>query len=188
MVGMAIFIAIIGILQLVATFIKFGPFEITLALAPIVVGAVMYGPRAGAVFGGAFGVVVLIACIGGLGGGGTVLWLANPLLTAALCLLKGALAGYAAGLTYSAASKINMYFGVVCAALVCPIVNTGIFIAAMALFYRDILISWAGDTHLIYFAIIGLTGINFLLEFGINIVLSPGILRIINAVKAAKKA
>ena len=48
MVGLAIFTAIIIVLQLVSTFIKFGPFSITLAMIPIVVGAAVYGAGAGA--------------------------------------------------------------------------------------------------------------------------------------------
>ena len=46
MVGLAIFTAIIIVLQLVSTFIKFGPFSITLAMIPIVVGAAVYGAGA----------------------------------------------------------------------------------------------------------------------------------------------
>jgi thiamine transporter ThiT len=183
MVGMAILLALIVALQIVATFIKFGSFSITLALTPIVVGAAMYGATAGAVFGGAFGIVVLAACIGGADIGGNILWVANPALTAVLCITKGAAAGFCAGLIYSAVSKKNIYAGVISAAVICPIVNTGIFIAAMSLFYSETLIAWAAGENLIYYALIGLTGVNFLLEFGINLVLSPAVVRIINALK-----
>ena len=63
MVGLAIFTAIIIVLQLVSTFIKFGPFSITLAMIPIVVGAAVYGAGAGAYLGGVFSVVVLICSV-----------------------------------------------------------------------------------------------------------------------------
>lgn len=63
--GLALFTAIIVVLQLLGSFIKFGPFSISLVLIPIVVGAAVYGPKAGAYLGGVFGVVVLIACIAG---------------------------------------------------------------------------------------------------------------------------
>ena len=82
--------AIIVVLQVVASFVKFGPFSITLALAPIIIGAALYGAGAGAWLGAVFGVVVLIACIAGWDYGGNVLFTANPLLTAALCIVKGA--------------------------------------------------------------------------------------------------
>jgi uncharacterized membrane protein len=176
---MGVFIAIVIVLQIMAGFVKFGPFPITLALAPIVVGAAVYGKNAGALLGGAFGAVVLIYCIIGVDPGGFILWSANPALTAALCLLKGILAGYAAGAVYSALSKDNVYLGVICAALICPIVNTGIFLFAMNFFYRDILIEWAGGASLIYFLFIGIAGINFLVEVAVNMALGSTIFRII---------
>ena len=63
--GLALLTAIVAVLQVVATFIKFGPFPITLALAPIIIGAALFGPKAGAYLGGVFGFVVLLACIMG---------------------------------------------------------------------------------------------------------------------------
>lgn len=65
--GLALMTAIIVVLQVVASFVKFGPFTITLALAPILIGAALYGPKAGACLGGVFGAVVLLACILGWG-------------------------------------------------------------------------------------------------------------------------
>lgn len=183
MVGMAIFVAIVVVLQIVGNFIKVGTFSISLVLVPIVIGAAIYGATAGAVLGGAFGVVVLINCINGTDIGGNMLWLANPAITAVLCLLKGILAGFVAGIVYSAVSKKNVYIGVICAAVICPVVNTGIFITAMIFLFRDTLTLWAGDSNILYYAFIGMAGINFLLEMGVNIVLSPVIIRIVNAVK-----
>ena len=58
--GLALLTAIVAVLQVVASFIKFGPFTITLALAPILIGAALYGPKAGAYLGGVFGLVVLM--------------------------------------------------------------------------------------------------------------------------------
>ena len=61
--GLALLTAIIVVLQVVASFVKFGPFTITLALAPIIIGAALYGAGAGAWLGAVFGVVVLIAFV-----------------------------------------------------------------------------------------------------------------------------
>ena len=44
--------ALVAVLQLLGQFIKFGPVSISLVLIPIVVGAALYGPTAGAVLGG----------------------------------------------------------------------------------------------------------------------------------------
>ena len=187
LVGIGIFTAIVVVLQIVGSFIRFGSFSISLVLVPIVVGAAVYGATAGAILGGAFGAVVLIYCINGADIGGNMLWVSNPALTAALCLVKGIAAGFAAGLVYSAVSKKNLYAGVICAAIVAPITNTGIFLAAMSLLYRDMLTLWADGTDLVYYVFISLAGVNFMLELGINIVICPAILRIINVVKGAKK-
>ena len=59
--GVALFTAIVVVLQLVGAFIRFGPFSISLVLVPIVVGAALYGPAAGAWLGLVFGLVVLIS-------------------------------------------------------------------------------------------------------------------------------
>ena len=104
--GLALMTAIIVVLQVVASFVKFGPFTITLALAPILIGAALYGPKAGACLGGVFGAVVLLACILGWDPGGAILWNANPFLTALVCLGKGILAGLAAGLVYRAIAAV----------------------------------------------------------------------------------
>ena len=49
--GLALMTGTIIVLQIVASFIKFGPFTITLALAPIIIGAALYGAGAGAYLG-----------------------------------------------------------------------------------------------------------------------------------------
>ena len=74
--GLALMTGIIIVLQIVASFIKFGPFTITLALAPIIIGAALYGAGAGAYLGGVFGVVVFIACVAGWDMGGNILFTA----------------------------------------------------------------------------------------------------------------
>lgn len=185
MVGLALLTAIVVVLQIIATFIKVGSFSITLTLIPIVVGTAIYGPRAGAYLGGVFGVVVVIACILGWDPYGFILWSAKPFTTILLCLFKGIAAGYVAGLLFNAIYKKHLYGGVIIAAIASPIVNTGIFIAGMALFYNEILVEWAAGSSVVYFAIIGLTGLNFVLEFGLNVVLSPVVARIINIEKKA---
>ena len=59
--GMALLTAVVVILQFLGAFVRFGPFSISLVLIPIVVGAALYGPLAGAWFGFVFGLVVLLS-------------------------------------------------------------------------------------------------------------------------------
>lgn len=184
--GLALFTALVVILQLVATLItRFTPLpvSITLTLIPIVVGAAVYGPKSGAYLGGVFGVVVLIACIFNLDLGGAILWNAQPFLTVLVCLGKGILAGLAAGGMFCLVSKKNTTVATILAAIVSPVVNTGLFLLALFFLYHDVLVTWATDSgaDIATYIITGLVGVNFLLELGVNVVLSPVIVRVIKA-------
>ena len=187
MTGLAILSAIIIVLQVFTTFVRFGPFSITLALIPIVVGAAMYGVGAGAYLGAVFSVVVVIMCITGGDVGGFMVWSANPFMCVVMCMLKGTMAGLCAGAVYKALKEKNKLLAVIMAALVSPIVNTGIFIIGMMLFFKDTLAAWAGGSDLLTYIIFGLTGVNFLVELGVNMVLSPIIVKIIEAVKKTNR-
>ena len=59
--GLALFTALIVILQLLGSFIRFGPVSVSLVALPIVVGAAVYGSVAGLWLGFVFGVVVLLS-------------------------------------------------------------------------------------------------------------------------------
>ena len=187
MTGMSLMAAIIAVLTVLGNFVRFGPFPITLALAPIIIGAAMYGAGAGAILGGVFGLVTLISGLAGWDGG-TVMYLMGiaPFACILVCVGKGIAAGWCAGLVYSAIEKKNRHVGVVAAGIVCPVVNTGVFIIGMLLFFTSALESWASGQGLIYYVIFGLTGVNFLVELAVNLVLSSGITAIIKYAKGRK--
>ena len=69
------------------------------------------------------------------------------------------------------------------AAAAAPVVNTGLFVLAMVLFYQPQLQAWAGGTAVATYIVTTLVGVNFLLELGVNLVLSPTITRLIAAGK-----
>lgn len=182
--GLAIFTALIIVLQIICTFVRFGPFSITLALAPIIIGAAMYGRKAGAYLGFVFGLVVLITGIMGWDGGVVMLMLSqNAIGCVLICLVKGMAAGWAAGIIYELLSKKNDLAAVITAGIVCPIVNTGLFIVGMLVFFMSMLTDWASGEAMLYYIIFGLTGINFVIELAVNMVLASGITRIIHAGK-----
>ena len=183
MTGLSILTAIIVVLTVVASLVKFGPFSISLALAAIIIGAALYGAPAGAYLGAVFGVVVWLACILGWDLGGNILWTARPFVTFALCIGKGAVAGLVSGVVYRAMEKKNPLTATVLAGIVCPVCNTGIFVAVLSLCYYDTLVSWSGGTDLVFYVITGLVGINFVLELLINLVLSSVIVRVVAARK-----
>lgn len=180
---LGMFCAIIVVLQLLSYVIKIGAFNLSLVLIPIVLGAYLYGPKAGAVLGAAFGITVTVCCFAGMDAGGFILVSANPLLTTAICMVKGIAAGFFAGLTAKLLKDKNDSLAITLSAVVAPIVNTGLFCTSMFLFFKDILTEWAGGTNLVTYIIVGLTGINFLIEFVLNIIAAPSLLRITKAIK-----
>ncbi|MGN0489584.1 MAG: ECF transporter S component [Ruminococcus sp.] len=186
LVGTSILAAIIIVLQIVTTYFPTKPFAITLALIPIIIGAAVFGEKAGAVLGGVFSIVVIAMCVFGVDVGGAMVWNASPILCILVCMLKGVAAGYVSGLVYRLLSKKNDIVGTVAAAIVAPIVNTGIFILGLTICFRPLLFAWAGESDVLYYVIFGLTGINFLVELGVNVVLSPIIVKILQALKVAK--
>lgn len=179
-VGIGLFTAIIVALQLLAASIKFGPFSITLVLAPIVIGSALYGIGAGAWLGAAFGVSVLIS------GDAAAFMTINPAGTVVTVLLKGMLAGLVAGLIYKALERTNKTVAVVLAGIACPIVNTGIFLAGCYLFFQEWLVSVFGTTGFAT-VVTGLVSVNFAVELGINMVLASVIVRVIDIGKKQLK-
>ncbi|MBQ9773751.1 MAG: ECF transporter S component [Clostridia bacterium] len=185
-VGTAVLAAIIVIVQLIASGIKIGPFTITLALVPIILGAVLFGPVSGAVLGAVFGGMVCISVVTGADVGGFLMFQQNPVLTLFLCILKSTAAGAVAGFVWMALRKVNEILAMAVAAIVCPICNTGILCIGIYAFYHDLVTEWAiaaDFSNAFAYIILGMVGVNFLIELAVNLVLAPAILRVIDAVK-----
>lgn len=174
----AILTAIVVVLQFMGSFIKFGPFSISLVLIPIVIGAATCGVSIGAWLGFVFSVVVLLS-------GDAAAFLAVDVVgTVITVLLKGTLCGYLAGLTYKLLANKNKIFAVIASAVVCPLVNTGIFLLGCLVFFMDTITAWAAAAGLgggvVHYMIFSLVGANFLFELLVNIVVSPIIVRLLN--------
>ncbi|MBQ1183510.1 MAG: ECF transporter S component [Clostridia bacterium] len=178
-----IFAALVVVLQFMSAIFPIGQFNLTLTLIPIVLGAVLYGPRVGAALGAIFGAVVVICCFTGLDVGGSILVQTSPILTTAVCMAKGILAGVLPGIVFNAAGKRKPYFGTVLAAISAPVGNTGLFLICMLLFFKSTLVSWAGGADTVYYIFTGLTGWNFLIELAINAVAAPLLYRVTKAVR-----
>jgi len=176
MVGISLLSAIVVVLQLLGSFIHFGPVSISLVLIPIVVGAAVYGPTAGAVLGGMFSIVVLLQP-------DTVFFHNITVIgTIVTVMVKGTLSGWLSGAVYRLLAKRNEWVAVFLAAVVCPIVNTGIFALGCRLFFWDALMILGGGDA-VTFLFTGMIGINFIAEFVTNVVCAPVILRVLKAIK-----
>ncbi len=176
----AVLTALVIILQFMGTFIRFGTFQISLVLIPIVIGAAKCGVAVGGWLGFVFGAVVL------LNGDATAFMQISVPGTIITVLAKGVACGLAAGLVYKGLEKFNRYVAVIAAAIVCPLVNTGVFLlGCFAFFFKDIS-DWgaaAGYDNVIAYMILVLVGGNFLFELASNMILSPVITRVLNIKK-----
>ncbi len=176
----AILTALVVLLQYMGSFVKFGPFAISLVLIPIVIGTATCGKVVGAWLGFIFGLVVLIS------GDAAAFLTVDAFGTVLTVLIKGTACGFVSGLCYEGALKLfkgKIYPSAIVSAIVCPLVNTGLFLLGCLLFFMDTLSKWAGGQNVVSYMFLVLVGWNFLIELAVNIVLSPVIVRILKAVK-----
>ena len=184
MAGIALLMALVVVMQFVGGIIPpVGGFTISLVLIPIVLGAAVFGPGAGALLGATFGTVVYINCITGADPGGAMVFQSNPALCFLVVMGKGVLAGFASGAVYKLLKNKNPYIAMLLAAIVCPVVNTGIFVVCMLLFFIEVLAAWAGGADIVGYILTGLILANFVPELIINVAFSPAGQRIIHVTK-----
>ncbi len=185
MVGIAILAAIVALLQLFMSTIRFGIFSsASLVLIPIVVGAAVYGPGAGAILGGVFSLIVIFQPET------LVFHQVTVLGTVLTVLLKGVIAGTSAGIMYKLLRKFNEWVAVIASAAICPVANTLIFsVGCKAFFWEkiaaDMTAASNGDSSgsVAAFFLTAYIGINFVMEFLICLICAPIILRILKATK-----
>jgi uncharacterized membrane protein len=177
---MALFTALVAVLSYFGGFVKIGRLaSVSLTLIPVVLGAALNGPIAGAWLGAVSGAVFFMT-------GDAAFWLSLSIPgTIITVMIKGIASGLLAGLAYRMLEKFNRYLAVIVSAVVCPVVNTGIFLLGCLLFFMDAVNSGAAaegmgtGAYLIIFFV----GLNFVFELLLNVLISPAILRVINIKK-----
>ena len=145
-------------------------------LIPIVIGAAIGGVSVGAWLGFISGVAILIS------GDATAFLSISIAGTLITVLLKGTASGFAAAGAYKLFEKKSKYFAVFVSALVCPIVNTGIFVIGCLTFFMDTIRSWGvglGYENAFAYIFLGMIGINFIIEVALNLILSPAVIRLL---------
>lgn len=168
--GVGILTAVEIVLYIIGAVVSFNGVCINLALIPIALGAILYGPICGAFLGFVNGVAVLLTpsqqafffdsnTLGNLCYLGTFL----------ICFTKGTLAGLLSG--YINRLFKNKIAGAIVGSLVIPVVNTTIFLAGAFAFYNaQVIIEQVLVVVFIY---------NFVIEFGSTVLLTPAVVRII---------
>ena len=175
--------ALVIILEVISASLgKAGIFRFTFSLLPIAIGVATCGIAMGAWLGFVFGLSVLLT-------GDAAAFLAVDVPgTIIPVLLKGIFCGMLSGIVYKIVSKFNAFAAAAAAAIVCPVVNTGVFLLGCLVFFMDTITLWATNAGLGanvgQFMIFGLVGINFIIELATNIILTPVIARLINIKKS----
>jgi len=180
-VGIALFSAIVVILQLLGAFIRFGQFSISLVLIPIVVGSAVYGFGSGTWLGLMFGFAVLMS------GDAASFMAINPIGTVITVIAKGTLAGLCVDTAYRFLSSVNKYLAVFVSAVLCPVVNTGIFLLGCKLFFMNgeggVIASAAAKGYgddVFKFMILFFVGGNFIFELVANLILAPVVVKVVD--------
>ncbi len=184
MVQLAILLALTVVLQLFGSNIRIGATSFSLVLIPIVLGGILLGPGSGAFLGLVFGVITLGAGIFGTDPFTAILFEDHPLLTTLTCLGKGTAAGFGAGLLFRVIQPKNTHLALFAASAAAPILNTGLFILGALTMADTLSLNFVeSGTSVIYFLVIGCAGINFIVEFLVNLVATPALYRVWEVLK-----
>lgn len=171
MAMMASLTALTVVLQLIANYIVIGTVSINLALIPLVVAAILYGPLGGGFIGLVIGALILTAPSTGFFLGH------NALATVFLCLLKTSLAGVVVGGLFRILKKFRLDVAVILSALIVPIVNTALFFVGCLIWFLPL---YGGTANEAVGAILSsIISINFLIEFLMTAILSPTLVYLI---------
>ena len=184
MVKLAMLVALLMIFCFTSIgFLKIGIVEITFNMIPVVIGAIVIGPAAGAFLGALFGAASFWQCFG-QSTFGTLLFGVNPFFTVLICFVPRILAGLIPGLIFRAMTKkkdnIAAYF---VSAAVGSLTNTVLFVGGFCLLFKDTMLGMASDNGLSPLAFIATA---FLLNAAVELVANTAIVAAVS--KAVTKA
>ncbi len=137
MTQMALLIAVIFLMAFTPLgYLRTPVLSITFLPVPVAVGAMLLGPRGGAVCGLAFGLTSFMQSFSGSGLGAVLLGL-NPVGAAITCIVPRILEGLLCALIFQAVRKISKKGAYYAASLACPLLNTLLFMSALLLIFYD---------------------------------------------------
>lgn len=191
---LGVLLALVLVLQLALGTISIGQVQLNFSLIPIVLGAILLGPIAGALLGLVCGIIVLVQLVMVPTLFNTTLWTYSPVVTSLICLVKTTVAGGVAGILYKIISKKNELVATFVASGVVPVINTLLFILGCLCMtgtigvFRDELSAIPGfenftGMNVFVFILVGIVTFNFFIEFAINLLLAPAIHRVVLVVE-----
>jgi len=169
--AIAIFSAIVVILQILSSYINFGSFPITLTLIPIVVAAGVYGIEVSAFLGFVFGLIVFINVLIGNDPNTMMMFLYNPIATILTIFVKGIATGCICFLPYKYLKSDKI--AVIISAILAPLTNTGVCYLFLIMFFEATFSTMIST----------LISINFIVELLVNCLLAPSFYHLIKANK-----
>ncbi len=153
-------------------YLKIGPLSIALVIIPVVTGAIVLGPGAGAFMGLVFGVTSFAQCFG-MDAFGTTLMSINPFFTFLMCIPTRVLAGFLCGLIFKGMSKTlsgkkSAEIAYPVSAVCGPVFNTLFFMSSLVLlfgktdFIQNMMADTGAENFLMFFVI--MVGVNGIVE------------------------
>lgn len=185
MVELALMVAIIFIMA----FTPLGYFQtlglsITFLTVPVAVGAIILGPKGGALCGLAFGITSFIQCFSA-GAFGAMLLSINPIGTAFTCIVPRVLEGWLSGLLFRAVKKATKNAAFPIASLACPLLNTLFFMSSLVVIfyhtdYIQGMVAALGVTNPFMF-VVAFVGVQGLIEAAVCFVIATAVSRALSA-------
>lgn len=177
----AVLVALVVVLQIFGGNIKIAGLSLNLALVPIALGAILFGPAAGAILGFICGFIIMIYGVTGAEPFTFYIFGLSPVVTIIMCLAKTTAAGAIAGWVYRLIAKKNKIVAVFVTSALVPIINTGIFAIGCFVILDDILsylatlgldLSGANAFYVVFVVVITW---NFFIELLTSLLLAPAV-------------
>ena len=187
---LAVLLALVIVLQGLGGVFSIGVVTLNFTLIPLVLGAILLGPYAGAFLGAVSGAVVLgqvITAPVDPAGFYYLIWTNSPVVTTLICLVKTTVAGFVAGIIFDLLKKKKRRVAIFVASGIVPIVNTGLFIYGCLCMWDTIALvaaSWGLAGQSVFKVIVVyIVTYNFFFEFAINLLVAPGLHTVYNVVE-----
>ena len=210
LVQLSMLAALIVVLQFLGTLLSgWTGLPMSFVLIPIVVGAIIISPTAGAILGAIFGIMTVAMGLLSLDPFTSILmynfgvW--KMIVVIIICFVKATVAGLGAGYVYKLLNTLfkgkNKTLTTVLSSVSAPIINTGIFVLGMFLFFFNdmdaiqLALAKLSDPEIqsivavpaAKYIVLGLAGWNFVSEFAINLIISPAVVKVADIVVNKKK-
>ena len=145
---------------------------IALALIPIAVGAIIYGPLCGSILGFGWSAFILVS------GQADFYFGMNAIGTIITVISKGTVAGLLTGVVYNLLKNKNHVVAIIVASIITPLINSLLYRVGLVFFFNEFFFGKAGSQNPVAYFMVAFISVSFFVELGISALLSPLIVRI----------